>query len=83
MKLCVHELLVTACQEKNCPPEKFYPRTKIFSDCVENFCPTLKIFVHLAKSCLPDFLSALATYMYILLHSSILYTYVLASNVNV
>ena len=48
-----------ACQEKNCPPEKFYPRTKIFSDCVENFCPTLKIFVRLAKSFLPDFSSAL------------------------
>ena len=50
---------MVTCQEKNCPPEKFYPRTKIFSDCVENFCPTLKIFVHPAKSCLPDFLSAL------------------------
>ena len=39
--------------------KNIYPRTKIFSDCVENFCPTLKIFVHLAKSCLPDFSSAL------------------------
>ena len=47
------------CQEKNCPPKKFYPRTKFFSDCGENFCPTLKIFVHLAKFCLPDFSSAL------------------------
>ena len=35
------------CQEKCCPPENFYPRTKFFSDCVENFCPTLKIFVRL------------------------------------
>ena len=32
-----------ACQEKNCSPKKFYPRTKIFSDCVENFCPPGKI----------------------------------------
>ena len=48
-----------AMSRKNCSPEKFYPRAKIFSDCVENFCPTLKIFVCLAKSCLPDFSSAL------------------------
>ena len=33
------------CQERNCPPENFYPRVKFFSDCVENFCPTLKNFV--------------------------------------
>ena len=31
------------CQEKNCPPEKFYPRTKFFSNRVEKICPTLKI----------------------------------------
>ena len=36
---------VRSCQEKICPPKKFYPRIKIFSDCVENFCPTLKNFV--------------------------------------
>ena len=62
-------LYAMTCQEKNCPPEKFYPRTKFFSDCVENFCPTLKNFVRLAKSCLPDFHRH---YMYILLHSSTL-----------
>ena len=38
------------CQEKNCPPENFYPRTKFFSDRVENFCPTLKIFIRLVGS---------------------------------
>ena len=49
-------------KKKIVPPEKFYPRTKIFSNCVENFYPTLKIFVRLAKCCLPDFLSALHVY---------------------
>ena len=48
--------------KKNCPSEIFYPRTKFFSDCVESFCPTLKIFVRLAKSCMPDFSSALHVY---------------------
>ena len=33
------------CQEKFCPPENFYPRTKFFGKCIEIFCPTLKIFV--------------------------------------
>jgi len=37
------------CQEKNCPPKNFYPRIKFFSDCVENFCLTLKNFVHPAS----------------------------------
>ena len=39
----VIDIIDETCQEKNCPPEKFYPRTKFFSNCVENFCPTLKI----------------------------------------
>ena len=43
------------CQEKNCPPENFYPRIKIFSDCVKFFCSTLKIFVRLARPCLTAF----------------------------
>ena len=34
---------------KKLSPENFYPRTKFFSDCVENFCPTLKIFVRLVR----------------------------------
>ena len=46
------------CQEKNCPPENFYPRIKIFNDCIKNFCPTLKIFVRLARLCLEVFSSA-------------------------
>ena len=44
-----------AYQEKIVPPENFYPRTKIFSNNVENFCPTLKIFVRLARPCLAGF----------------------------
>ena len=47
--------IVVACQEKNCPPENFYPRTKFFSDYVEKFCPTLKIFVRLARPYLAAF----------------------------
>ena len=43
------------CQEKKCPPENFYPRTTFFSNYVENFCPTLKIFVRLARPCLAAF----------------------------
>ena len=46
-----------SCQEKNCPPENFYPRIKIFSDCVKIFCPTLKIFVRLARPFLKAFSS--------------------------
>ena len=44
-----HATIKVYCQEKNFPPENFYPRTKFFSDCVENFCPTLKIFVRLVR----------------------------------
>ena len=40
------------------PPENFYPRIKIFSDYVKNFCPTLKIFVRPARPCLKVFSSA-------------------------
>ena len=54
------------CQEKNCPPENFYPRTKVFSDRVENFCPTLKIFVRLVGSWI------LATMHLLLGHGSLL-----------
>ena len=43
---------IKACQEKNCPPKNFILGKK-FSASV------LKIFVRLAKSCLPDFSSAL------------------------
>ena len=49
---------MAACQEKNCPPENFIPGQK-FLAIVENFCPTLKVFVRLARSCLPNFSSAL------------------------
>ena len=50
-----------ACQEKNvCPPENFYPRTKVFNDYVEKFYPTLKIFVRLARPCLAAFSVLLA-----------------------
>ena len=48
-------VVVGGCQEKNCPPENFYPRTKFFSDYVENFCPALKIFVRLTRPCLAAF----------------------------
>ena len=37
--------LPTSLSRKNCPPENFYPRTKFFSNYVENFCPTLNFFV--------------------------------------
>ena len=50
------------CQEKNCPPENFYPRIKFFSDYVENFCPTLKIFVRLARPCLTAISSAFSVH---------------------
>jgi len=43
---------------KKCPPKNFYPRIKIFSNCIKNFCPTLKIFFHLVKPCLEAFYSA-------------------------
>ena len=49
IKMEIDYSLFAFCQEKNCPPENFYPRTKFFSDCVENFCPTLKIFVRLVR----------------------------------
>ena len=33
---------------KNCPPENFYPRIKIFSNCAKKIVSaTLKVFVHL------------------------------------
>ena len=51
------EISHVECQEKNCPPENFYPRIKIFSNCVKIFCPTLKIFVRLARPCLEVFSS--------------------------
>ena len=42
---CLDNLGPTVLSRKKCPPENFYPRTKIFSDCAKNFCPTLKIFL--------------------------------------
>ena len=48
-RVCTVMTRVGACQEKNCPSENFYPRIKTFSDCVKNFCPTLKIFVRMAR----------------------------------
>ena len=44
-----------ACQEKNCPPENFYPRIKDKKIVLKIFCPTLKIFVRLARPCLTAF----------------------------
>ena len=40
---------------KKLSPENFYSRIKIFSNCAKNFCPTLKIFVRLARPCLKHF----------------------------
>ena len=42
-------------KKKIFPPEKFYPRIKIFSNRAKFFCPTLKTFVRLAKPCLKHF----------------------------
>ena len=49
-------------------PEKCYTRIKIFSDCVKNFCPALKIFVHLVRSCLEVFSS---TFSVLLVHVNV------------